>query len=193
MSTKDESSGGTAVFREIAACVLCFCALPCVLLALYGIGWPLAFWVLAWLLLTLSPPLSRPVDPRASAGSPLCSADKPGWVGVLDRYRFFSARVRRAFARVRNSLGYLRDWYRTPAAEQWGLTRPKPWKMPICWVAGHRHADAYVCSWRLCFCQRCGEETAWRTSWKQIEYRPADAGYPCDDDFDFDLDVGGLR
>lgn len=84
------------------------------------------------------------------------------------------------------SIGYVLAVHRTPLADREGLTRPRWWRLPICWLRGHRYGrrGAFeIVPWRLEFCPCCGEEVAFRTRWSQLQERPGEDDLPWGDDY----------
>ncbi|MGO4222108.1 hypothetical protein AB4Y64_09690 [Lysobacter sp. TAF61] len=74
------------------------------------------------------------------------------------------------------SLDYARALETTPADERRSWPELRAWRLPMCWLRGHRwpgtsfSITAYTLEW----CECCGEEVAGRTSWAQLEARPID-------------------
>lgn len=88
------------------------------------------------------------------------------------------------------SLCYVRALRARSPGEREGLPRLRWWKLPACWIRGHRWRTRGGCfaidGYSLQFCQCCDEEVAGRTAWSQIEPRSDDDELPWNWDDDDD-------
>lgn len=90
--------------------------------------------------------------------------------------------------RLRQSLRYVRKWIRTPAAQR--VPAPRLLGMWQCGLHGHQFGDnaTFVISpYRFQFCERCGEEIAWRTDWLALAPTPEEQRWELEHDL-FDQD-----
>lgn len=98
-------------------------------------------------------------------------------------------RLRTVLRRALNTVEWLWKYWRTAPADRFGLVPRQIVKAPLCWWRDHDFGPggAAITSWRLQFCQCCGEEIAWRTGFHQIDYAPDDLD-PCDEFARYDED-----